>query len=352
MEQKLANIETAIAELQRKTSQIRGILTVVGHSGKTLTMNDNLNVIELLKRVSDLEDLIHERLHSIVSTLDHSSSATAGSILKADENGLPVEAAAADVEGSHTHSKIVASDGSPDALTADASGNLTAAADVAMATDNGKAIFGAGQDMAMYYDGTNGNIDTDQADPSDLTIDCGGSGATAKTVVLEVPVWDDLNFDPTRSGGPVATRPDDVTINNVIHKEFTSANNQFCGSVAELPHPYQLNTTLYPHCHIFLKSGESAGTTGVTFTFYWELRQPSGTTSGSVTLSATSAQLNANPDIYTIFDGTGFSGAATAGGQLAVTIARTAGNAGDVVVTTYGVHHKIDTIGSRQISTK
>jgi hypothetical protein len=125
MEQKLANIETAIAELQRKTSQIRGILTVVGHSGKTLTMNDNLNVIELLKRVSDLEDLIHERLHSIVSTLDHSSSATAGSILKADENGLPVEAAAADVEGSHTHSKIVASDGSPDAVTADADGNIT-----------------------------------------------------------------------------------------------------------------------------------------------------------------------------------------------------------------------------------
>jgi hypothetical protein len=206
--------------------------------------------------------------------------------------------------------------------------------------------------MAMYYDGTAGNIDTDLVASSDLTIDCGGSGATAKTVVLEVPVWDDLNFDPTRSGGAAASKPDDVTINNVIHKEFTSANNQLCGAVQELPHGYQLSTTLYPHCHLFLKSGESAGTTGVTFTFYWELRQASGTTNGSVTLSATTAQLNANPDIYTAFDGTGFSGAATAGGQLAVTIARTAGDAGDVVLTTYGVHFKQDTIGSRQLSTK
>jgi len=215
--------------------------------------------------------------------------------------------------------------------------------------DNKSLILGTGSDMEIYYDGTKGNIDTDIVAASDLTIDCG----TAKTVVLEVPVYEDLNFDPTRSGGPVATRPDDITINNVIHKEFTSANNQFCGSVAELPHKYKLSSDLSPHAHIFLKGGESSGATGVTFTVYWELRQSTGVTSGSVSLSATSAQLaGASGGNSLIITGTAFSGSAELGGQLALVIARTAGDAGDVVVTTYGVHYPIDTMGSRQIAVK
>lgn len=165
-------------------------------------------------------------------------------------------------------------------------------------------------------------------------------------------VWEDLNFDPTRSGGPAATRPDDVTINNVIHKEFTSANNQLCGSNEEIPHASQLNKTLFPHCHVFLKSGESAGTTGVSFTIYWELRQSTGTASGSVVVSATSAQLTANAHKVNLSDTTGFTGPTELGANLALAIARTAGNAGDVIVTTYGIHHELDSDGSRQIGAK
>ena len=163
------------------------------------------------------------------------------------------------------------------------------------------------------------------------------------------PVWDDLNYDPTRSGGPVATRPDDVTINSVFHTEFTSANNQLCGSVGELPHKYNLGTTLSPHAHIFLKGGESNGTTGVTFTIYWELRQTTGTTSGNSTMSATSAQLATTAGANKLdIEGTDFAGSAETGAQLAMTIARTAGDAGDIVMTTYGVHYQINTLGSRE----
>jgi hypothetical protein len=164
-------------------------------------------------------------------------------------------------------------------------------------------------------------------------------------------VWDDLNYDPVRSGGPASTRPEDVIINNVIHKEFDSANNEICGSVAEVPHKAKLSTVLYPHIHLFLKAGESVGTTGVSFTFYWELRQDGGTTSGSVVLSATSAQITGGA-LVSKFDHTGFAGPSTLGSQLAVTIARTAGNAGDIVVTTYGIHYEIDMLGSRGLSTK
>lgn len=34
----------------------------------------------------------HSRLHSIISTLDHTSGATPGQMLKADANGLPIDA--------------------------------------------------------------------------------------------------------------------------------------------------------------------------------------------------------------------------------------------------------------------
>lgn len=216
-------------------------------------------------------------------------------------------------------------------------------------TDNNKVLLGAGKDFSIYYDGTDGYIKTNEVAASDLHITTG----TAKTVVYDTSVYDDLNFDPDRSGGPVATRPDDVTINNVIHKEFTNSNNQLCGATQEIPHNYKLNTNLHPHCHIFLKSGESAGTTGVTFTFYWELRQTTGTTSGSIALSATSAQLGttAGANKFDIYSGS-FAGSAELGAQLAVTIARTAGDAGDVIVTTYGVHYEKDTPGSRTATTK
>lgn len=168
----------------------------------------------------------------------------------------------------------------------------------------------------------------------------------------DASVWDDLNFDPDSGGGPAVTLPDYVTINGVIHREFTSANNQFCGDGNELPHGYKLGSTIKPHAHVFLKSGESAGTTGVTFTFYWELRQSTGTTSGNVDLTATSAELSANGNKADIYDTTGFDGSAELGAQLKVKIARTAGDAGDAVVSTYGVHYEIDRVGSREMLSK
>jgi hypothetical protein len=173
-------------------------------------------------------------------------------------------------------------------------------------------------------------------------------------MVGNATVYEDLNFDPSSSGGPAATLPDYVTINNVVHREFTSANNQLCGDGEEMPHKYKLSSIIYPHIHIFLKNLESVGTTGVTFTLYWELRQSTGTTSGSVPLSATSVQLGttAGANKLDLYDVTGFAGAAELGSQLTLKLARTAGNAGDIVVTTYGVHYEIDTVGSRTITSK
>ncbi|MBU1240627.1 hypothetical protein KJ865_13025, partial [Myxococcota bacterium] len=177
---------------------------------------------------------------------------------------------------------------------------------------------------------------------------------TDGTVVFEgaATVHEDLNFDPDRSGGPTATRPDEVTINNCYYREFTSGNNQKCGAAAEFPHSAKLSQTIYPHLHMFLKTPGTEGTTGVTFTFYWELRSNGTLTNGNFTVSATSAELTANPVSLFKEYSTGIAGPTALGGQLALTIARTAGNAGDVVVSTYGVHYEIDQVGSRTRSSK
>lgn len=185
-------------------------------------------------------------------------------------------------------------------------------------------------------------------DTGDLTI----KTALDYTLLLENPVYEDLNFDPAIAGGPTPTQPDDVTINNVFYKEFTSSNNQYCGAGEEIPHHYKLSSAIQPHMHIFLKSGESAGTTGVSFTMYWSYRESDQTlVNGSVVLTATSAQLTANPVKFDLY-GAPFTGPDVLGTQLNVAIYRTAGNAGDVIVTTFGVHYAIDTIGSRQIAVK
>lgn len=57
------------------------------------------------KYVDDSISGIHARQHSITSTSDHTSTATSGKMLKADANGLPVDATNTDTEvaGAVTH---------------------------------------------------------------------------------------------------------------------------------------------------------------------------------------------------------------------------------------------------------
>jgi hypothetical protein len=89
----------------------------------------------------------------------------------------------------------------------------------------------------------------------------------------------------------------------------------------------------------------------VTFTVYWEIRATNATTSGNFTMSATSAELTANPNLFFI-SSTPFYRGGELGEQMAYRIGRTAGNTGDVVVTTYGVHYRNDRLGSASVGSK
>ena len=59
----------------------------------------------LYATLSHTHGQLHDRLHSITSTSDHSSSATSGKMLKADSNGLPVNATNTDTEVSDAVTK-------------------------------------------------------------------------------------------------------------------------------------------------------------------------------------------------------------------------------------------------------
>ena len=165
-------------------------------------------------------------------------------------------------------------------------------------------------------------------------------------------VWEDLNFDPGAHGGPAVSEPDFVVIGNVGYHEFKSSNNQFAFEQREIPHACKLGSLAYAHAHIFLKSGETAGTTGVTFTMYWELRENGATTNGTLTMSATSAELAADGHKVDIFNVTPIAIPSSLGAQLAVKMARTAGNAGDVILLPYGIHYESDSVGSSQMLNK
>lgn len=216
-----------------------------------------------------------------------------------------------------------------------------------------------------FYNYLNGNTVTITSRSIDhgtdpVTLDAGDratfvdslKGTWLSRVSRNGTLWEDMNFAVVRSGGPAANRPNDVTINNVYYKEFTSLNNQTCGDSQEVPHKYKLNTVLYPHIHCFLKSGESEGTTGVTFTVYWELRNGAETLSGNFDISVTSAQLAANGNEIFAGYSNGIAGISRLGSQLTVSLSRTAGDAGDVIVVTYGFHYEIDYSGSMKVAEK
>lgn len=165
-------------------------------------------------------------------------------------------------------------------------------------------------------------------------------------------VWEDLNFDPSAHGGPAAFEPDYVAVGNVGYHEFTSHNNQYAIGHREIPHSCKLGSLAYAHAHIFLKSGETAGTTGVTFTLYWELRENGATTNGTRTLSATSAELTADPHKVDIYSTDPIQIPNSLGSQLAIKIMRSDGNAGDIILMGYGIHYEADSVGSSLILSK
>ena len=115
--------------------------------------------------------------------------------------------------------------------------------------DSEKIYFGTGNDMAVYYDGSEGHIDTDLVAPSDLHIDCG----TDKTVELDVAVWDDLRITPGNFDRPGVSDPTIVTVEPnggaISTYLYQFAVDNIASFTVQLPHTYAVGEDIKVHVH-------------------------------------------------------------------------------------------------------
>jgi hypothetical protein len=213
-----------------------------------------------------------------------------------------------------------------------------------------------GQDMEVWYDGTDGNIDTSINNASDLQIQCG----TDKTLELQETVYDDLftPFDSARV--PASNAPNWEGFQGNLNA-YTFAANDFLEMTSELLHGYQEGSDVEIHVH-WATNGVDAGNTGVKWEVEYTIAN-AGTAEdyqfpATTTISAEQAIPANTPDltnrVLTVGTITGASllmGAVFKGRIRRIAAAATA-PAADPFGLNLGLHYEINTMGSRQRYTK
>lgn len=127
--------------------------------------------------------------------------------------------------------------------------NITTSENIRIDSDTRKVVLGDGQDMTVWYDGTDGNIKTDDTAPSDLQIHTGAN----KTIELQTSVWDDLRIVPGSFDRPGIADPDYVIYYpnggglGVYLPEF--AKNDFACFIVQMPHSYKEGSNIFIHVH-------------------------------------------------------------------------------------------------------
>ncbi|MCK9370789.1 hypothetical protein M0R04_12840 [Candidatus Dojkabacteria bacterium] len=222
--------------------------------------------------------------------------------------------------------------------------------------DDKVAYFGAGDDMSIGYDGTNGNIKTDLVAPSDLHIDCG----TDKTVILDETVWEDIQFPIEAGKVPAANYP--------TYEAFTSANIEaFAFSVDdkiqlssnEPPHGWKEGTVGNAHVHFCIKTAQNTGANRfvkLELIFAYSDYNGTWTEQAAITQEETIPTGAAALQSYlTSFTSTVTLTGLHIGSQIKCRVKRIAATGGteyadDVYITQVGVHIEVEKIGSRTIS--
>lgn len=170
-------------------------------------------------------------------------------------------------------------------------------------------------------------------------------------------VWRDENAGGIALTRAAANRPDLTTINgtNILTYAFDGG-----GSLEELhwgteiQHDYKEGTDIWPHIH-FYPTTDAVGDIKFTLEYYIKSRGVAtvqGTTS-FVTSSGGTAWEEIRIDFDDVIDGTNL----TIADQAHFRIFRDSSDAqdgytNDVAIATVGYHYEVDTVGSRQITTK
>lgn len=231
--------------------------------------------------------------------------------------------------------------------------------------DSQTALFGTGNDMSISYDGTKGDIKTDLVAASDLHVDCG----TAKTVVLDVVVYDDLRINPGSFDRPGASDPSPVLYypngGGLGVQLYEFAVDDYACFTIQLPHSYKTGSDITAHVH-WTPGGrgneENGKTVGWKLDYTWA--NIDGTFADMQTLDLSDACDGTDHKHQMTPEATidGHTAAKGISSMLLCTIRRSDTGTDDTwVSTTTGelplilevdFHFPMDTIGSRQSSAK
>lgn len=243
----------------------------------------------------------HARQHSIVSTNDHTSAATAGYLLKADTNGLPVTAGAAKVGGETDYSEFEA-------------------------------------DGTLVFNG-------------------------------DATVWDDMRVVPGSFDRPGASDPTivayDVNAGGVSTYLWQFAKNNIASFTIQLPHSYKVGTDIYAHIHWTpgpRGAAESGNTVGWKIEYSWANIGSNFPTMLSLDLSDTCDGTDHKHQMTSEVVIDGHTVAKGMSSMLICNVKRTDTGADDTWAGTISgqlpmlleidFHYQIDTVGSRQQSSK
>lgn len=229
-------------------------------------------------------------------------------------------------------------------------------ANVKLTADSRKLLFGAGDDMSVYYDGTSGYIKTSEVAASDLHVSCG----TDKTLVLDESVWEDIQFPIITGKVPAANFPTWETFTTNTEAYAFSVDDKIQLAANEPPHSWKEGTNGSAHIHFAIKTAQNSGEDRFAkFELIFAYADYNGTWTeqAALTAEATIPTGSAALKNFLLTDGTVTLTGLHLGSQITCRVKRIAATGGteyadDVYITQVGLHVENDTLGSRSITAK
>jgi hypothetical protein len=222
--------------------------------------------------------------------------------------------------------------------------------EIAILVDNKALKLGAGSDMSVYYDGTDGHVKTDVVAPSDLKVTCGA----AKTLELQTAVYDDLFVPLAGAKIPAVNSPAWVSFSTNLNSYTFDIDDYADLGTTEVLHDWEEGTDLDIHIHFITNGANDATERKVQYQAFWSWGDMNETMSVEDDLSgeATIVAFEADRTHHVLDIGELTGTTYKIGSLLKMRIKRIACTgtepADDPFVEMVGVHYKRNTLGSRQ----
>ncbi len=345
----------------RSGTNYYGILEHVNTAERTYTFMDASGIVALASTtLTPLRVVVTDAS----GLLFPNAALTPTHILFANATGLPTGSANLTYDGVNIYANATAQIARLGlGVAADASAVLKLAGNTLVSGDSYRIYFGTGADAYLQYDGTDMKLVTDAVAASDFVVDCG----TAKTLELAEAVYKDENMAAYFLPLPALSAPGkgylkDGTGTDLSAETLSFATAEYISGNWEINHDYKEGTDLVFHIHWQGHSAPGGGTDNVRWELKYSISRAGSAPTAETTIYAetaiTTQYVEYRSDFAAINGATAGPGgtALKVGDQFIFRIGRVTATSdeygGDALPITIGMHYQIDTLGSRQITTK